>query len=168
MSHGRLTSRGQWVVKHFWVLLQSSTEASFLFHSEIIISQDVAGFVLCSQQFSLTLASPTDKRNYQYLQKKLCFHSSLLFQMLAAFLNPFVKVNSSLLDKAFGRVPQGQLCQFGFPELVHLSLSMVRGWLSQSPLILSHSFLKIVKFHLKDFMADSLHLKNFAKSNRNS
>lgn len=65
-------------------------------------------------------------------QKNLHSHSSLLFQMLAVFLNLFIMVDSRLLVKASGGVPQGQLCQFGFHDLIFLSLSMVRGWLSRS------------------------------------
>lgn len=102
LSHGPLASWRQWVVKHFRVQLQSPIGAWFLFHSETIISQAVTGFVLCSRQLFLTLAGPTAKRNLQYLQKNLHSHSSLLFQMLAAFLNPSVTVDGSLLVKASG------------------------------------------------------------------
>lgn len=52
--------------------------------------------------------------------------------MLAVFLNLFIMVDSSLLVKASGGVPQGQLCQFGFHDLIFLSLSTVRDWLSRS------------------------------------
>lgn len=67
ISHGPLASWRQWIVEHFWVQLQSPIGAWFLFHSETIISQAVAGFVSCSQRLSLTLPGPMAKRNLQYL-----------------------------------------------------------------------------------------------------
>lgn len=161
-SHGPLTSWRQWVVKHLSAVTIFCW--SLLFISLRNYNQSGCWrlcFVLTTAFFNLSWSYSQEKSPVP--PKKLCSHS-----FIPNVSCPFVRVNSSLLDKAFGRVPQGQLHQFGFPKLVYLSLSMVRGWLSQSQLTLFHIFLKTVKFHLKDFMAESLHLKSFPKSNRNS